>query len=665
MLKTPEASYDRELRQRHTNEANRAREPIGEFVRTFWLVNGRDSLGQLKTSQETQPRLVGIRGPFKGQVLPLPIGEYSVGRHATNDLQLEDTAVSRRHCVFVRSRQGCTLKDLESRNGTFIAGTPVTEQRLEPGDEITIGASVFCYLLDANEAASSDQEPTRSSTHQLRLEESLYLSTDDHTILPPSARAMHDLRTLLRVSTLLHSFRGLHDTKCARAGEVLHQHLTSLLLDLIPASRASIVIPGAQCPDKKAPNPDVLERTLRERVVIWEDGAERNGPSYLAAPLIVRNEIAAVVYLESAAGEQRFDEGHLQVLTAIAGMAAVAWENATILGWLQEENARLQSELKVEHGMAGVSEKLREVERQIAKVAPSNSNVLILGESGTGKELIARALHRHSLRAAGPFVAINCAALTETLLESELFGHERGAFTGATAQKKGKLELAEGGTVFLDEIGELSPVLQAKLLRVLQEREMERVGGTKTIRLDIRILAATNRDLEQTGFRRDLFYRLNVVSLRAPALRERPEDILPLAEHFAKKFAGECGRKIVGLAPEARAYLTSYSWPGNVRELENAIERAVVLGSANQVLAEDLPEPIRESRPAAVSASMYEEAVEAAKRQVLLQAFEQVNHDHEAAANILGLHPNYLHKLIRTMNLKPTLKRGKSRANHA
>jgi Nif-specific regulatory protein len=415
-------------------------------------------------------------------------------------------------------------------------------------------------------------------------------------------------------------------------------------------------------------NPQVLERALQERVVVWQEGVwvegtDRYGPSYLAAPLIVRGEVAAVVYLESGGAEQRFDEGHLQLLTAVAGMAAVAWENATILGWLQEENVRLQSELRVEHGMVGVSDKLHELQRQIAKVAPSNSNVLILGESGTGKELIARALHRSSLRAAGPFVAINCAALSENLLESELFGHERGAFTGAITQKKGKLEVADGGTVFLDEIGELSLLLQAKLLRVLQEREMERVGGTRTIQLNIRLLAATNRDLEQAvqkgDFRRDLFYRLNVVSLIAPALRERPEDTLPLAEHFAKKYAAECGRKIIGLAPQARAYLQSYSWPGNVRELENAIERAVVLGSAETVLAEDLPEHIRESRPDAVSASMYEEAVEAAKRQVVLQAFEQVNHDHEAAAKILGLHPNYLHKLIRTMNLKPALKRGR------
>jgi len=609
-----------------------------------------------------EPRLVAVRGPLKGNTFPLPQGEFWVGRQAINDLQLEDNAVSRRHCLFVRSGDSCTVKDLDSRNGTFVTGTPVTEHSLMPGDEIRIGGSLFCYQLDVNATSGQHELNSATSTRELRFEESLYLSSDEYTILPPSARALHDLRTLLRVSTMLHSFRGLHDTTSEKAAEVLRSHLTSLLMDLIPASRAAIFIPGSH-PGEWTPNPQVLARVCDERVVVWLEDGDHSDISVLAAPLVVRGEVAAVVYLESSDPEHRFDEGHLQLLTAVAGMAAVAWENATILGWLQEENERLQSALKTEHGMVGESDKLHELQRQIAKVAPSNSTVLILGESGTGKELVARALHRNSLRAAGPFVAINCAALTETLLESELFGHERGAFTGAITQKKGKLEVAEGGTVFLDEIGELSPVLQAKLLRVLQQREMERVGGTKTIQLDIRLLAATNRDLEDAvakgDFRRDLFYRLNVVSLKAPALRERPEDTLPLAEYFAKKYAAECGRKIVGLAPDARAYLQSYSWPGNVRELQNAIERAVVLGSADMLLAEDLPEHIRESRPAAVSASMYEEAVEAAKRQVVLQAFEQVNHDHEAAAKILGLHPNYLHKLIRTMNLKPALKRAR------
>src|SRR3984893_18765913 len=222
--------------------------------------------------------------------------------------------------------------------------------------------------------------------------------------------------------------------------------------------------------------------------------------------------------------------------------------------------------------MVGESPLMREVYQFVSRVATRESTVLIQGESGTGKELLARAVHSNSGRADRPFVAINCAAITETLLESELFGHEKGAFTGAVGQKKGKLEMAAGGTVFLDEIGEMAPLLQSKLLRVLQERQMERVGGTQTVKLDIRMLAATNRDLEDDvrmgKFRQDLYYRLNVVTLKSPPLRERAEDIIPLANHFAKRFGERCRRPITGIASAGPAYLQSYSWPGNVRELE-------------------------------------------------------------------------------------------------
>ncbi len=607
---------------------------------------------------DIEPRLVAVRGPLKGSILVLPDGDYTIGRQGSNSLYLEDHAVSRQHCIIKRAGGICTVNDLESRNGTFVNGTAVTQQKLGPGDEIRIGASVFLYLV-SRDAVAGDGHPD-SKTRELRLTDSVYLSSDENSALPPSFRAIHDLRTLLRVSTMLHSFRGLHDVHGTPAAEVLRNHLAALLIELIPAERGGVLIPGA-APDPWKPNADVYSRVCDEQVTVWMEDADSAGLSVLAAPLTVRGEVAAVIYLESADPNRRFDEGHLQLLTAIAGMAASAWENATILGWLQEENERLQTELKLEHDMVGTSVKLRELQRQMGKVAPSNSTVLILGESGTGKELVARGIHRNSLRAGGPFIAINCAALMDTLLESELFGHEKGAFTGAVSQKQGKLEMAEGGTVFLDEIGELSPLLQAKLLRVLQQREMERVGGNKTIKLNLRVLAATNRNLEEAvksgAFRQDLFYRLNVVTLTAPSLRERPEDTLPLAEHFAKKYAHECGRRITGIAPQARAYLQSYAWPGNVRELENAIERAVVLGSADTILAEDLPEQIREARPAEVSATLYEEAVEAAKRQVVLKAFDQANYDHEAAAKLLGLHPNYVHKLIRTMDLKVVLKR--------
>jgi len=283
--------------------------------------------------------------------------------------------------------------------------------------------------------------------------------------------------------------------------------------------------------------------------------------------------------------------------------------------------------------------------------------VLILGESGTGKELAAHAIHLNSSRATKPFVAINCATLTESLLESELFGHEKGAFTGAITQKRGKLEIANGGTVFLDEVGELSPVIQAKLLRVLQTREFERVGGTHPVKTDVRVIAATNRNLETAikagEFREDLYYRLNVVSIVMPPLRERREDIGLLATYFVAEFSKKCKRKVTGISAEARRLLHSYDWPGNVRQLENAIERAVVLGSTDLIVPEDLPEAILESEAAGeVTSSTYYEAVNEAKRQILSKTLQQTNGNYTDAAKLLGIHPNNLHRIIRNLNLK-------------
>src|SRR5712692_8833962 len=268
----------------------------------------------------------------------------------------------------------------------------------------------------------------------------------------------------------------------------------------------------------------------------------------------------------------------------------------------------------VVHGMVGASAPMRRVHEFIAKAAPVDATVLIHGESGTGKELVARAIHRNSTRAGGPLVTVNCAAIPEHLLESELFGHVRGAFSGAVADKKGKFELAHGGTLFLDEVGELPIALQAKMLRALQEREFERVGGTRSTRVDIRVVAATNADLrvavDSGAFRQDLYYRLNVVALRIPALRERREDIAPLTEHFLAGFSANLGRKPPAVSPEARTCLVSYDWPGNVRELQNAIERAVVLGSSAVIQPSDLPKAITEAPGEKYGAKLsYAEAV--------------------------------------------------------
>jgi Nif-specific regulatory protein len=350
-----------------------------------------------------------------------------------------------------------------------------------------------------------------------------------------------------------------------------------------------------------------------------------------------------------------FDEGHLRLVSAVAAISGPAIQAVLRFEELQAENRRMQRELGLDHDMVGESPRMQEIYRVMARAAPTSATILITGESGTGKELVARAIHRNSPRARYAFVAINCAALTETLLESELFGHEKGAFTGAVAQKKGKIEMAEGGTLFLDELGEMPLTLQAKLLRVLQEREFERVGGTKTIKVDIRVVAATNRELDDEvkagRFRQDLYYRLNVVTFRMPPLRERREDIPLLASFFVSRFSRQLGRRVDGISPEARGALLRYDWPGNVRELENAMERAVLLGSGSQILPEDCPEAVGDVMPAAESGDFHQ-AVIALKKRLIIEALDRSSGRITDAAKALGLHPNYLHRLMRNLELR-------------
>jgi transcriptional regulator with PAS, ATPase and Fis domain len=306
---------------------------------------------------------------------------------------------------------------------------------------------------------------------------------------------------------------------------------------------------------------------------------------------------------------------------------------------------------------------MREVVQLAERAATSDATVLLGGESGTGKEVLARAIHAASRRADGPFVAVNCAALSAELLESELFGHEKGAFTGAVRAKPGRLELGAGGTLFLDEIGELRLALQGKLLRVLQEREFERVGGTRTLKADVRIVAATNRVLEAAvaagEFRQDLYYRLKVVALRLPPLRDRPEDIRPLAAHFLSRFAQDAGRPTPRLDEGAAALLEDYTWPGNVRELGNVLERAVVLGAADVITVDDLPEELHERAPAASRAianvpteAGYHAAVATAKREILRAALRAEGGHQTRAAKRLGLTQPYLARLMKNLQLR-------------
>jgi len=324
---------------------------------------------------------------------------------------------------------------------------------------------------------------------------------------------------------------------------------------------------------------------------------------------------------------------------------------------LRQENFYLKSEMNAAAvEIVGKNPKLQNAIEIARKVAATSSTVLLLGESGSGKEVFARSIHRWSPRAQGPFVVVNCVALRDELLESELFGHEKGAFTGAHEMRKGKLEIANGGTVFLDEIGDFKPELQAKLLRVIQEREFERVGGNKHIHVDIRIIAATNRDLQQDvregRFREDLFFRLNVVTIPLPPLREKKEDIPLLAEQFLRRCCRILKRPLLQLSPQAMDHLMAYHWPGNVRELANLIERAVILAKGTEIVPEDLPLlPGKHSGETESQEQNYHAAIRAYQKEVIRQALQSSAGNQAKAARLLGLQRTYLSRLIRKLNI--------------
>ena len=325
---------------------------------------------------------------------------------------------------------------------------------------------------------------------------------------------------------------------------------------------------------------------------------------------------------------------------------------------LRRRNRFLESQLGQRGGpLVAGSESMRAILATAQRAAESRSTVLILGESGTGKEVLARAIHSWSDRKDSHFVPVNCVALSEDLLESELFGHERGAFTGAVQQKPGKFEVADGGTIFLDEIAELKSDLQAKLLRVLQEHKFERVGGTRSLEVDIRVLAATNRDLQALmtsgRFREDLYFRLNVITITLPPLRERKEDIPAMLEYFLKALAPEAKRKVSRVSDEAARCLRLYDWPGNVRELRNTIERAIVLGQAEEIVPEDLPTHILEHAPAAGgSGGSFHHQVRQLKADLIRETLRKAGGHHRKAAEALGLNPTYLSRLIKNLGVK-------------
>jgi Nif-specific regulatory protein len=596
--------------------------------------------------------------------------QLSVGRDPANDLCLRDRAVSRRHFTISKTDVAFQLVDLESHNGTFVNGIPVRRKLLTHGDTIRVGRCELVFLI-------TEDDEEGAQVVQFRETDAVDLLTTTNVRAYPSVsrpgtdvgRMARDLNALFKITNTLNSIREL---------DQLQKRLLELIGEVIPAQAGAIVIlryadeePTSSCVWQRRSGSNAQLSIRRELIqrALWERSPVLSRPqvdsqekeSVLCVPLVAVERTIGVLYMTTDDKHHGFEDDHVHFASSIAGIAAVTLENVLATEALRTENRRLQAELDLEGVIIGESRAMRSVQNFIARVAKSDSTVLIRGESGTGKELVARAIHRNSPRADKPFVAINCAAIPEALLESELFGHEKGSFTGAVGLKKGKLEVAESGTVFLDEIGEMAPLLQVKLLRALQEREFERVGSTRTLKLEARVIAATNKNLEEAiksnEFRQDLYYRLNVVSVTVPPLRERTDDIPLLAMYFAAKYSEKCNRPLKGISAAARSLLTGYGWAGNVRELENAIEHAIVLGIGDEIVPDDLPNTILEMQPLDSGGTTYHDRLNQLKKKMILDAVRQNKGNYTEAAKALGVHPNYLHRLIRNLEIKDDLRK--------
>lgn len=624
------------------------------------------------------PRIAVVVGANKGTITHLKDAETSIGRDPASALCLSEESVSRKHCAIQADGDIYRVVDFDSSNGTFVNGIPIRNKVLQHGDRIRLGYTEIVFLLESDDtmtAPSEPEVPRDGSTVILSWTEPRLASRSERpggAAMPDLGVVMPDLDALLRISRI------------NTIGEVdlLQRELLDLLFEVIPAERGSVVLASYDSPGRatswhrdgrKGESGEVSWKIVNR--ALWEGANVVNEPEtagaqsaseqfVLCVKLSGTKDTIGALYLVRP--NLPFEEKHVRFVTAVASIFAVALENAMHLQSLEQENLCLRTDIELDHPMVGESAAMASVMEFISRVSKSDATVLIRGESGTGKELVARAIHRNSARKDRPFVALNCAAITESLLESELFGHERGAFTGATAMKMGRMEVANTGTLFLDEVGEMPLALQVKLLRALQTRSFERVGSTRTIKVDVRFVAATNRDLEQAmkngSFRQDLFYRLNVVSINMPPLRKHPEDIPLLAMYFAAEHSKKSKRSIKGISPSARAALMNYSWPGNIRELENAIERAVVLGVGDRIVPEDLPETLLEGQPETAEGSKYHQAINALKKQMIVEAVERSSGMITEAAKHLGVHPNYLHRLIRNLNIRALVSREPQKA---
>ena len=631
----------------------------------------------------------------------------TIGRAPTNRIVLNDEVCSRNHCEVFQSGSRWLIRDLSSRNGTLIDGDPVDgDVELKPGQLVQIGPCELAFTHDLSHAFP-------------RVEEKEELESDTGTLVdgvldqpPPSAeptiihrkgenryvvggrvesigrdRSSRELAQLYRLALEMGaatSPQQLADVVLAGLTAGTSADIAALLLlpkpappdrepgklsvvaykskGEMPYQKVSDYLSGVVLREREA----ILARDVSDdsRLMGRDSLGEIHAKSVICAPIRLGPVMHGLIHLYSTNPEKKLEPDDLEFTLAVGDQCAVALDSlrrqeslADGLAKVRDENAKLREQLAIESELVGESGSMQALKQKISRIAPTDATVLIRGESGVGKELVARAIHFSSRRRGGPFVCMNCAALTESLLESELLGHEKGSFTGATGRKIGKFEQAHKGTLMLDEVGEMSLAIQAKFLRVLEGHPFERVGGGVPIHVDVRVVAATNRDLEdavESGtFRKDLYFRLHVVEIQVEPLREHPADIAELTKYFVDRYARKTGRPVKGFTPLAIEKLSAYGWPGNVRELQNTVERAVILCTTDLVTPADIQlstlgghDEARENHYVN-RLPKGNQTLDALEQQHILSVLEQTSWNKSQSAQILGIERSTLDRKLK------------------
>jgi DNA-binding NtrC family response regulator len=615
-------------------------------------------------------RLIARHGPLAGLEVVLPEENAVMGRGSSCAVVLDDGSVSREHCVIEELAGGLMVRDLGSKNGTSLNGIPVDAAPLASGDLLRIGRSTFEVQWDTGPAPVAMPAAGDGTGAPEHATVTLAWRADDGAAETTAQQPVGDDAPGRPAAALMH----LAEALAGAGGPAdLLGRVCETTTDALPVSRAAAVLfSDAASPERSAARgrggtvlssldlPAALCARVRERgeSVLTPDlaldpaaapaGASSLFCTAIAVPLRAGGRTVGLLYADTAgAGEATglgaSDLAWLRAAGALAGptLAAAALLQA---GETRHHRGPAPAEL------VGRSAPMRTIFEMLRKVAPTPSTVLITGESGTGKELIARALHQNSPRRRAPLVAVNCAALPRELVESELFGHERGAFTGAVARRPGRFEQATGGTLFLDEIGDLPADAQAKILRALEERSVTRVGGTTETPVDVRIVAATHRDLQQLvgdgSFREDLYFRLAAVEIAVPPLRERGDDIPYLAALFLERLREECGHQLEGFDPDTLTLLGGYAWPGNVRELRNAVERATVFAGGPRLTPADFHFLDRSGAPAGTPEDL--PTLRDLERLHVLRVLEATGGNKSRAARVLGIERSTLYEKLRS-----------------